>query len=78
MFFNFLQNVDVELSPMQSEMASRLFAVLDQQGQTLATLNLDGQRALQVGLCSLYLQNLPWAENAFDLPTNTCLATTLS
>ena len=60
-----LQNVDVELSPMQSEMASRLFAVLDQQGQTLATLNLDGQRALQVGLCSLYLQNLPWAENAF-------------
>ena len=60
-----LQNVDVELSPMQSEMASRLFAVLDQQRQTLATLNLDGQRALQVGLCSLYLQNLPWAENAF-------------
>ena len=60
-----LKNVDVELSPMQSEMASRLFAVLDQQGQTLATLNLDGQRALQVGLCSLYLQNLPWAENAF-------------
>ena len=60
-----LQNVDVELSPMQSEMASRLFAVLDQQGQTLATLNIDGQRALQVGLCSLYLQNLPWAENAF-------------
>ena len=60
-----LQNVDVELSPMQSEMASRLFTVLDQQGQTLATLNLDGQRALQVGLCSLYLQNLPWAENAF-------------
>ena len=60
-----LQNVDIELSPMQSEMASRLFAVLDQQGQTLATLNLDGQRALQVGLCSLYLQNLPWAENAF-------------
>ena len=60
-----LQNVDVELSPMQSEMASRLFAVLDQQGQTLATLNLDGQRALQVGLCSLSLQNLPWAENAF-------------
>jgi len=60
-----LQNVDVELSPMQSEMASRLFAVLDQQGQTLATLNLGGQRALQVGLCSLYLQNLPWAENAF-------------
>ena len=60
-----LKNVDVELSPMQSEMASRLFAVLDQQGQRLATLNLDGQRALQVGLCSLYLQNLPWAENAF-------------
>ena len=60
-----LQNVDVELSPMQSEMASRLFAVLDQQGQTLANLDLDGQRALQVGLCSLYLQNLPWAENAF-------------
>ena len=60
-----LQNVDVELSPMQSEMASRLFSVLDQQGQTLATLNLDGQRALQVGLCSLHLQNLPWAENAF-------------
>ena len=60
-----LQNVDVELSPMQSEMASRLFAVLDQHAQTLATLNLDGQRALQVGLCSLYLQNLSWAENAF-------------
>jgi len=60
-----LQNVEVDLSPMQSEMASRLFAVLDQQGQTLATLNLDGQRALQVGLCSLSLQNLPWAENAF-------------
>ena len=60
-----LQNVDVDLSPMQSEMASRLFAVLDQQGQTLTTLNLDGQRALQVGLCSLYLHNLTWAENAF-------------
>ena len=42
-----LQNVDVDLSPMQSEMASRLFAVLDQQGRTLTTLNLDGQRALR-------------------------------
>ena len=50
---------------MQSEMAYRLFAVLDQQGHTLTTLNLDGQRALQVGLCSLHLHNLTWAENAF-------------
>lgn len=60
-----LQNVDVVLSPMQSEMASRLFAVLDHNDQALTTLDLDGQRSLQIGLCSLHLQNLVWAENAF-------------
>ena len=62
-----LQNVDVDLSSMQSEMASRLFSVLDQNGQALATLNLDGQRSLQIGLCSLHLQNIVWAENAFGV-----------
>lgn len=62
-----LQNVDVDLSSMQSEMASRLFSVLDQNGQGLATLNLDGQRSLQIGLCSLHLQNIVWAENAFGV-----------
>jgi len=60
-----LHKIDVDLSPMQSEMASRLFAVLDQNSQALTALNLDGQRSLQIGLCSLYLQNLTWAENAF-------------
>ncbi|MED5291740.1 MAG: hypothetical protein VX778_05865, partial [Candidatus Thermoplasmatota archaeon] len=60
-----LHKIDVDLSPMQSSMASRLFAVLDQNGQVLTSLNLDGQRSLQIGLCSLYLQNLAWAENAF-------------
>ena len=60
-----LHKIDVDLSPMQSSMASRLFAVLDQNGQALTSLNLDGQRSLQIGLCSLYLQNLAWAENAF-------------
>ena len=60
-----LHKIDVDLSPMQSSMASRLFAVLDQNGQALTSLDLDGQRSLQIGLCSLYLQNLAWAENAF-------------
>ncbi len=60
-----LHKIDVNLSPMQSSMASRLFAVLDQNGQALTSLDLDGQRSLQIGLCSLYLQNLAWAENAF-------------
>ena len=65
MLFHFTLHVDVVLSPMQSEMASRLFAVLEQNDQALATLDLDGQRSLQIGLCSLHLQNLVWAENAF-------------
>ena len=60
-----LQNIEVLLSPMQSEMTSRLFAVLKQNAMTVTTLGLDGRQALQVGLCALYLQNLTWAEDAF-------------
>ena len=58
-------------------MASRLFAVLDQQGHTLATLNLDGQGALQVGLCSFYLLSPHGLRNVWSahqhLPGNNCL-----
>ncbi len=60
-----IQNVEVQLSPMQSEMASRLFGVLDQKGMSVSTLGLDGRQALQVGLCGLYLHNLSWTEDAF-------------
>ncbi|MBF14306.1 MAG: hypothetical protein CMA97_02185 [Euryarchaeota archaeon] len=60
-----VQNVDVQLSPMQSEMAARLFGILDQKGMAVSTLGLDGRQALQMGLCGLYLHNLVWTEDAF-------------
>ena len=62
-----LQSVDIDLSPMQAQMTSRLLSVLDQNGLTMTTLGLDGRQALQVGLCSLHLQNLNWAESAFGV-----------
>ena len=65
------------LSPMQAQMTSRLLSVLDQNGLTMATLGLDGRQALQVGLCSLYLQNLNWAESAFESHIRHCLETRL-
>ena len=46
---------------------SRLLSVLDQNGLTMGALGLDGRQALQVGLCSLHLQNLNWAESAFGV-----------
>ena len=62
-----LQCVDIELSPMQSQMSLRLLDILEQNAMTMATLALDGRQALQMGLCSLHLQNLTWAENAFGV-----------
>ena len=60
-----LQDVQIQLSPMQSGMVSRLLAVLDKNEMTVSTLGLDGRQALQIGLSALYLQNMTWAENAF-------------
>ena len=62
-----LQSIDINLTPMQSQMTSRLLNVLEQNAMTMATLGLDGRQALQIGLCSLHLQNLTWAENAFGV-----------
>ena len=62
-----LQSIDINLTPMQSQMTSRLLNVLEQNAMTMATLGLDGRQALQIGLCSLQLQNLTWAENAFGV-----------
>ena len=62
-----LQSVDIDLSPMQAQMTSRLLSVLDQNGLTMTALSLDGRQALQVGLCSLHLQNIDWAESAFGV-----------
>ena len=62
-----LQSIDINLPPMQSQMTSRLLNVLEQNAMTMATLGLDGRQALQIGLCSLHLQNLTWAENAFGV-----------
>ena len=42
---------DASLSPMQSEMASRLFKILDSLNMTVSKLNLNGRQSLQVGLC---------------------------
>lgn len=56
---------DASLSPMQSEMASRLFKILDSLNMTVSKLNLNGRQSLQVGLCALHLKNLKWAEDAF-------------
>ena len=62
-----LQSIDINLTPMQSQMTSRLLNVFEQNAMTMATLGLDGRQALQIGLCSLHLQNLTWAENAFGV-----------
>ena len=60
-----IRSIDVALSPMQAALASRLLHVLDQNHVNMTSLNLDGQQALQIGLCSLHLQNIAWAEDAF-------------
>ena len=60
-----LQNIDLQLSSMQFEMASRLFGILNKHGMTVLSLGLNGRQSLQVGLCALYLQDLVWAEDAF-------------
>jgi tetratricopeptide (TPR) repeat protein len=60
-----IQSIDVVLSPMQEGMVSRLLSVLDQNNVNITSLSLDGRQALQIGLCSLYLQNIMWAEDAF-------------
>ena len=60
-----LENVDVVLSPMKYQMASRMLSVLTLNGMNMASLNLNGRQALQIGLCALHLQNLVWAEDAF-------------
>ncbi len=60
-----LQDIDLQLSSMQFEMASRLFGVLNKNGMTVLSLGLSGRQSLQVGLCALYLQDLVWAEDAF-------------
>lgn len=62
-----LNDMDVQLSPMQSEMAKRLFTVFYQNSVNVRALDLDGRQALQVGLCALSLQNLSWAENALGV-----------
>ena len=62
-----LQSIDINLTPMQSQMTSRLLNVFEQNAMTMATLGLDGRQALQIGLCSLHLQDLTWAENAFGV-----------
>ena len=59
------QSIDVVLSPMQEGMVSRLLSILNQHHVNITSLNLDGRQALQIGLCSLYLQNITWAEDAF-------------
>ncbi len=60
-----IQGIDVVLSPMQEGMVSRLLSILDQNHVDITSLSLDGRQALQIGLCSLYLQNITWAEDAF-------------
>ena len=60
-----IQSIDVVLSPMQEGMVSRLLSILDQNHVDITSLSLDGRQALQIGLCSLYLQNITWAEDAF-------------
>ena len=60
-----IQGIDVVLSPIQEGMVSRLLSILDQNHVDITSLSLDGRQALQIGLCSLYLQNITWAEDAF-------------
>ena len=62
-----LQNLEVSFNPMQSEMTRRLFAILEKNNLSVSELELNGSRALQVGLSALHLQNLDWAEDAFGI-----------
>ena len=62
-----MHDLDVSLTPMQSQMTSRLLNILNQHNMSIATLDLDGRQALQIGLSALHLQNLQWAEDAFGV-----------
>lgn len=62
-----LQNLKVSFNPMQSEMTRRLFAILEKNNLSVSALELNGSRALQVGLSALHLQHLDWAEDAFGI-----------
>ena len=62
-----VHDLNVSLTPMQSQMCSRLLAILSQNDLAITTLDLDGRQALQIGLCALHLQNLHWAEDAFGI-----------
>ena len=62
-----MDNLNVSLTPMQSEMCSRLLGILSQNNLAITTLDLNGRQALQIGLSALHLQNLHWAEDAFGV-----------
>ena len=62
-----MDDLEVSLTPMQSEMCARLLAILSQNNLAITTLDLDGRQALQIGLGALHLQNLHWAEDAFGV-----------
>jgi tetratricopeptide (TPR) repeat protein len=62
-----MNDLNVSLTPMQTEMTSRLLTMLNQNDLAIASLELDGRQALQIGLSALHLQNLRWAEDAFGV-----------
>ena len=62
-----MNDLNVSLTPMQTEMTSRLLTMLNQNNLAIASLELDGRQALQIGLSALHLQNLRWAEDAFGV-----------